>query len=61
MITFTKKYSPVWNTTTWISNEPFAVIRKDGTIYLSGDYTVEQMSEIVAAHRSIQESNKSND
>jgi len=32
-----------------ISDEPFAVIRESGEIYLSGDYTIEELRAILEA------------
>jgi len=32
-----------------MSNEPFAVIRESGEIYLSGDYTIEELRAILEA------------
>lgn len=32
-----------------MSDEPFAVIRESGEIYLSGDYTIEELRAIIEA------------
>lgn len=38
-----------------MSDEPFAVIRESGEIYLSGDYTIEELRAIIeAAEHSVQ-------
>jgi len=34
-----------------ISDEPFAVIRESGEIYLSGDYTIEELRAILEASK----------
>ena len=46
-----KPQTTAWHSITWLCNQPFCAIRSDGTIYLSGDYTAEELEAILAWKR----------
>ena len=45
--------SKFWGTTTHVSDVPFAAIKPDGTIHLSGYYDADQLQEILDYAKSI--------